>query len=277
MSQQPCIACHASTKNWLVNDNFRNTPLKVCVTCGHVQIATPPPNPEQIIQYYEGEYSKKRAVYVNETYMDIMKKRAKAQADYVRQFVPLEQAKMLDIGSGYGLLIKELSKYSKEVSGLEYDDRCITYTEQVLQQKVKKIYNETDLLDIENHDVVFMSHVLEHFMEADKVLSALKSKARFIFIEIPSYTPGINEQWEDLQGHTQFFSLANFKQFLQNQGLQILDIDGYGISQPFYWLKNRRRLRNWFCKYIFQDWFMQQYDRPNPNGIWLRALVATGR
>lgn len=267
-----CMACAAPLKDWTIKDNFLGQPLQICTTCTHIQLKQEPPQ-EAVLRYYEGEYSKNRADYVNETYHGIMAKRAIAQVSYIKQFIPLQNKRVLDIGCGYGWLVKELGQYASEVRGIEYDDRCIAHATEVLHQKVSKISEEADILNMEQQDLVCMSHVFEHLMRPEALMDKLKTKAGYIFIEIPAYSPYIAEQWLDLQGHTSFFSLSNFEKFLQRMGFDVLDVSGYGMSQLFYWRKSTIRLRNWFCKYIFHDWYMNQYDRPNPNGIWLRAFL----
>ena len=123
-----CNCCQGNVNYLPTNDQFMGNPLLCCDVCGHVQLHSLPATKE-LKGYYEGQYSSNRSRYLGEAYFDIMKKRAKAQYDYIVSNVneDLNNGSVIDLGAGYGYLLREFERNNFNVQGVEYDPLCIGF------------------------------------------------------------------------------------------------------------------------------------------------------
>jgi len=225
-------------------------------------------------EYYSKEYKSSRGRIINDTYINIMKERAISQLNFIQSNLMNFQIKnAVDIGCGYGLLLEELKKNQMDASGVEFDPDCVTNCiERGL--KVTLVSEESDIIPDEMSDLVIASHVLEHIREPDTFLTEIKRKSRVVFIEIPKYDAGINEQFTDQEGHLNFFTQNSLTSLFERFGYHILCVESCGPSMNFFWKDEWSWIRV-FRRIIKRDYFFHEYERKNPNGIWVRLLATT--
>jgi len=268
-----CICCNNEVQktahvDWLFHDKLLH-----CKNCGHIQMAKIP-DFHALKEYYSKDYKSARSRFINDAYLKIMKVRAISQLNFIQSnFMNFELKNATDIGCGYGLLLEELEKGRMDASGVEFDPDCVTYCiERGL--KVTLVSEESRIIPDDMPDLVIASHVLEHIREPDAFLAEIKRKTRVVFVEIPKYDAGINEQFTDQEGHLNFFTQKSLTSLFQRLGYHILCVESFGPSMNFFWKDEWRWIRT-FRRIINGDYFFHEYERKNPYGIWVRLLATT--
>jgi 2-polyprenyl-3-methyl-5-hydroxy-6-metoxy-1,4-benzoquinol methylase len=266
-----CNCCKNETRSIQYKDEFLNNQIQYCTYCGHLQIKEIP-SQDEIRFYYSKKYSEKRGETVSEPYFRIMQKRAAAQVHFISQNINLSEKSIIDLGCGYGFFLSELRSKASLLKGYEYDTKCIDFCKK-RELNVKLLNSESDIKLIEICDVVVLSHVLEHFLDVSYVLSILREKTKYIFIEVPNYDVNLSEQFEDQEGHINFFTNRSLEQLLNQLGFKIIQLNSYGPNMNLFWKKNKRQLKTILSKFS-NDYFMNKYNKQTKNGIWIRALIS---
>jgi 2-polyprenyl-3-methyl-5-hydroxy-6-metoxy-1,4-benzoquinol methylase len=141
----------------------------------------------------------------------------------VRKYVPIK-ARVLDVGSGRGELLKRFSEVGYEIQGCDMDDRCV---------KLGARYGKVQKLDIEEiepdkfggrFDCVVLSHVLEHVEHPKEALMRVASMSRGILvvsIPNPHFLPFIFKSLLRMDveyvntGHLYSWDWSHFKTFVE--------------------------------------------------------------
>lgn len=267
----PCNCCNKEIIDTKYKDQFNFESLQICTNCKHIQIKNIPEN-KIIKNFYENSYSKNRESFISPEYFKIMRKRAKAQIEFINKHIDLKNKKILDLGCGYGYLLKELKAYSNDILGLEFDPKAVEHCNKALKVNATQIFSEADYSNIEKVDLIVMSHVLEHIADLNNTIETLKQKTKYLFIEIPVYTSAISDQFKDQEGHLNFFNINSIKFFFESKNFKILDINQFGPSMHLFHDKKLSFLNVFFHKFK-KDYFFDDYSKKNRNGIWIRALV----
>lgn len=270
---QECLCCGDDRLGKLAHrDEFLECSLQQCGACGHIQVAILPGR-EHLKKYYASAYTAKRQAALGRGYDRIMRRRAGAQLHLCEAHGLLLSKTIVDVGCGYGALLSAaVMRYGCPILGLDYDPAAIESCHQrsipaVLLQDEGEIANLCSTAT-----VVFMSHVLEHFRRPDRVLRGLRTHPLRVFIEVPAYTAGMDEQFAEGEGHLHFFTINSLRVLLERCGYDVLHIDRYGPAQWLFWSRAAwmpRALLQW----LTSDTFFLQYRRPRADGIWIRAVV----
>jgi len=223
-------------------------------------------------EYYSRDYRTASSRIINNAYLKIMRERAISQLHFIQNnLMNFKIRNASDIGCGYGLLLEELKKDGIDPSGVEFDPDCVTYCNE-RGLKVTLVSEESKIIPDEMSDLVIASHVLEHVREPDAFLIQIKGKTKVVFIEIPKYDVAINEQFVDQEGHLNFFTQKSLTRLFEICGYQILCVESCGPSMNYFW-KNEWRWIRAFRRLIRRDYFFYEYERKNPDGIWVRLLA----
>jgi SAM-dependent methyltransferase len=267
-----CICCDASTRSLTIKDEFFGNALQWCDQCNHIQLKKKP-SEEELINYYETSYSKKRKVMVGEAYFQIMKKRARAQKKFVEAHLTVpENSEVHDIGCGYGFLIEQFQK-GNITKGFDYDPDAVSFC------KDKNLDVELQRSGIPSKSekkcfMALLSHVFEHFVDPEFELRRLLKKYEYIFMEIPSYGVINLPSLEDKEGHINFFCRSSLQSFLAKIQCEAIAIESYGPSKQFFLNQEFHYLRKF--RHLFQkDYFFDQYEKRHEfdQGIWLRCII----
>lgn len=81
-----------------------------------------------------------------------------------------DQIRVLDVGCGFGEVLKELNKYKFKTLGVDINEECLNTARKFSDVKLSSIYN-IDQIN-EKFDYVICSHVLEH---CDNPIHAIKN------------------------------------------------------------------------------------------------------
>ncbi|MAG47646.1 hypothetical protein CL617_03495 [archaeon] len=105
---------------------------------------------------------------MNKLQKKIIKKSRKARKiiSVIEQFKELKNSKILDIGSGTGVISNVLSKYSKDVYGVDTFD----YRVKKKTYKFKKVKDEIIPFKEDFFDVIVSNQVIEHVQDQEKHL-----------------------------------------------------------------------------------------------------------
>jgi SAM-dependent methyltransferase len=272
MITKRCNYCAAILSPLDYADEFAAKPLLECKGCGHIQISKIPTEFE-LSEYYSNTYSDYRGQYVDKSYVSIMQKRAEAQYKFMECHWTHPPSRVCDYGAGYGYLVERFNQAGTASFGYESDGECIRQA-QGRGLDIRQSPVSLDDADFKAAELLCMSHVLEHLPDPLNFLQQLSAVVNFIFIEIPMYSADCSEQFEDQEGHLNFYTQKSFKAMISKlPELEIIAIERSGPDLNFFW---SNKLLNRFSKRIRRkltnDWFFDQYGS-NTKGIWLRALI----
>ena len=270
-----CHCCNFVVSPTPYMDDFFHLPLNHCTKCGHIQLKQVP-SFSQLKNYYSREYKYRRIKLLDERYFTIMEKRAIAQQIFINKFENIRYQRILDIGCGYGFLAERMRTAGADVSGLEFDPECVHYCNTRLGLKVDLINEENEIIPAENVDLIILSHVLEHLPNIDYFLGKIKSKKKSVFIEVPKYSIHLKEQFINQEGHINFFTESSIRNILEKFGYHILRMVSCGPSMDYFW-KSKWRLISFLHRLAYRDYFFDDYQRENPNGIWIRIIALSER
>jgi 2-polyprenyl-3-methyl-5-hydroxy-6-metoxy-1,4-benzoquinol methylase len=149
--------------------------------------------------------------------------------------------RVLDVGCGRGLLLKELNKLNFECYGVErpgYKFESDLVNMNLFTQDLKTIKFQDNWFDI-----VIMWHSLEHIMNStslvEEVQRILKPGGMFI-VSVPNFggfqSKLFQSMWFhlDLPRHTHHFSRNNLEKYLLNCGFSSFSISTYSFEQSVY-------------------------------------------
>jgi len=87
--------------------------------------------------------------------------------EMVRRYVPLEGARILDVGCGLGLYVRAMSAYSSDVHGVDVDPERVAQASALLPN-IREALAEALPYPDDTFDLVFSNEVLEH-VASDRV------------------------------------------------------------------------------------------------------------
>jgi 2-polyprenyl-3-methyl-5-hydroxy-6-metoxy-1,4-benzoquinol methylase len=189
------------------------------------------------------------------------------QVDMLKKYLPLEHAKVLDIGCGGGLFLSLLKRVEPGVKtvGIELSDSRAYYaaTRQQLQVYKRPIENDFWQKDYRSHfDAVTLWDVIEHvnypLQTLQSAVNVLK-KDGLLLIDTPSrdsfyhqvgeltyrfsggrFPTFLNAMYSShLFGHKQIFSTAEMRILFESVGLQLIELRKFHeLSFPYeFYLK----------------------------------------
>lgn len=167
--------------------------------------------------------------------------RAKNYARYISKLSKVYSA--LEVGCMHGLLLTELRARGLKVAGVELDTEAVEYckkhglevTQSSIEDHLEKVNSK--------HDVIIMSHVIEHIANPKKQLVALRSRmpkdGRLVLI-----TPNSKSKSRNLFGrfwgywqvpvHINHFNIDSIGHLLDEAGFKIVDKKFYGADSLFF-------------------------------------------
>lgn len=167
--------------------------------------------------------------------------RAKKYASYIANLEGVSTA--LEVGCMHGLLLTEMEAQGLKVSGVELDPEAVEYCRDhgldVVQSSIEDHLDKAG----SKHDVIIMSHVIEHITEPQKQLEALRKrmskKGRLVLItpNSKSLTRGLfGRYWGYWQVpvHINHFNVSSMTQMLESAGFKITDHKFYGGDSLFF-------------------------------------------
>ncbi len=212
---------------------------------------------EQLEAYYDGQFREEvhTSKYYDEATLTKVYDRfyPEAQQRVARVEAEIKPSdEILEIGCSVGYFLNAVSNKVKNVFGTEWDNRALSYIDDVLQNsKIKTAHNPQDFE--QGFDKIFMFHVLEHIANPVEFLIKLKPLLKdngCIYIEVPNVDDIMvktfnNSAFKDFyykKAHLFNFNEKGLSYVFEKSGYhyQIEFIQRYDISNHFYWLANQK-------------------------------------
>jgi ubiquinone/menaquinone biosynthesis C-methylase UbiE len=171
----------------------------------------------------------------------------------------LKEIKLLDVGGGAGLILKEISTYLKKMN-ISVKKNALDLSKEMLQIQrennpdINIIINgdisETSL-DNKSIDLVFMIDVLEHVPDAVKALKELSRISKYVIFKVPLEnnlyynflnlikTGGLRRDITEKVGHINFYNFKELKKQIATHTGEILryyftNVFEYYLSKDYY-------------------------------------------
>ena len=189
----------------------------------------------------------------------------KNQADNLAKYLPLQNAKILDIGCGGGLFLSLLKQYGAQVTGIELSDSRAQYAKTKHGLQIDKHPIESDTWQngyAQHFDAVTLWDVIEHVNYPQQTLESAANvlkKGGFLFIDTPCrdsfyhqvgeltyrlsggrFPTFLNAMYSShLFGHKQIFSTREMKDLFTLVGLKVVELKTFHeLSFPYdFYLK----------------------------------------
>jgi 2-polyprenyl-3-methyl-5-hydroxy-6-metoxy-1,4-benzoquinol methylase len=207
-----------------------------CEAC-YTGFRVPTPPKEAILNYYSNKSYFRYSDKVEE-------KNAVSQAGWIISTLKDNDIKasgydFIEIGSGDGWLLKNISPKVASAVGYEADSESVERSKSKFMLNVKaKFFEIDDILDIKPKDktIFALSHVLEHFDQPLEFLDKLKANfsGSYVFLEIPNgiyEVPAIRVDASpktSLQEHLWSFTPLGLEAYLKLKEYEILKIETLG-------------------------------------------------
>ena len=171
-----------------------------------------------------------------------IKTNSKSILNYIKKVVK-KHASLLDIGSGYGYLLKEAQTKFKYTLGIEPSNNLYKYSENILNVTIsnKSFERYYRLNKSKKFDVITMVHVIEHVKNPKQFLSMaikLLNKDGVLYVETPNLNSWLyrieqkNYTFLTPPEHLYIFSKDSFRQILKNKlDAKIVKISTYSYVE----------------------------------------------
>ena len=223
---EKCRFCHdQDIKTFLPGEKFK---LLKCQRCGIIS-TSPFPSEKDLMTFNENRYGQKSNWQEYLSRLPLFLKRAKKIIVEIQKFK--KRGKFLDIGCGFGLLLKAAKEQGFDVLGIEKEiERAKIAKEKFNLQVLAKEFNQIQLSK-SSFDVISCFDVLEHIPEPKKFLKTvgkLLKKNGLLVIQSPNIesvmarTTGVQWNWLLLPNHLWHFTPKTLSTLLTNNGFEIL-------------------------------------------------------
>lgn len=207
-----------------------------CSSCDHF-FTDPTFTAQELTHIYKNRYSyDAHSLIEKEKVM-----RAKKYAEYIASLPRVKSA--LEVGCMHGLLLTQLQEHGLKVKGVELDKDAVKYCQSIgLDVEQSSIEDHLQKAS-KKHDVIIMSHVIEHIVDPKLQLKALWKKmpesGRLVLI-----TPNSSSLSRRLFGrywgywqvpvHINHFNIQSMRKLLKDTGFKIVESRNYGADSLFF-------------------------------------------
>ncbi len=241
-----CLIC--SSKNLYISETFETYNVVSCGAC-EFGMVDPVPTAEMLDKLYNSEeYYANHMAYDFDTISDLEIKSIIANVKSLYQKtlskVTFQAKKFLEIGSGGGFALAAFGELGFETLGVETSAPASKFARERLHQKV--IHTPLEELEIEEgFDLVFLNHVLEHFVDvhvATAKLNTLVKPNGILYIRVPDYDSfdrrSFGKKWPaHVHYHISNFSEKSLKILLKSHGFDVFQVDKYMSERVPTWLR----------------------------------------
>lgn len=210
----------------------------VCVACGFCTVS-PMPSSEELTNFYSADYESRTKVniYDHVSKSDFIETNKSDIEDNLKLLSLIEthrtnkQKKLLDVGSGHGLLCYAAKLRGFDAVGVDYDADAKRIGAAHLGVKIIS----GSIADVAQHDFDIVTEImtLEHVHEPDKHVAEIRERMNNGGLYVGS-VPNIGGIYSQLRGrnwyhfippeHINYFNTKTLKQFLQNARFDVLYI-----------------------------------------------------
>ncbi len=292
-----CPVCHCmDTEKAASHSGFDSASVFYCMNCSH-HFTHPEPDSRWLDLYYAKTY---RKFHIGPSHCELMKRRADAQIRFIKRCLGnsnrgFSEWKICDIGCGIGALVAQFAREGAMAEGYDPDLGAIRFGKRHWKANIQVGSVETARHDVQNLNLICLSHVLEHLPDIRssflKALSGLR-KGGYIFVEVPRYKKEVFDHPMDMESHLHFFTPSSLTTLLEKLGLSPItcatcgppvqgsfrnkEKKGSCIERNFHSLWNRFLVlvnRSGSIKTVYDGFYGTYYPTLEDGGIWIRCLA----
>lgn len=153
-----------------------------------------------------------------------------AKRRLVADFIPRKNCKILDVGCGTGMLMKELKQSGYLVSGIENDPLAIEFSKKRGFEGIKSSNLEESLsIDDNSFEIITCLDVLEHIENDENLLKEFEriiKPSGFLILTVPAYM-FLWSYWDEILGHKRRYDKEKLLRKLQKAGFQAVKISNF--------------------------------------------------
>lgn len=240
MRPRPCVACDSL--------DFISSPttkparqLIQCKRCGS-SYTYPQYIPTELEKYYSEAYYGPENVKFMHLFETLVGWFTARRAQGIHEMVS-PHCRILEVGCGRGLLLKQLAQFGHECYGSERSELAAQRARKTAGLRIFTTPLEQSGLEPKSFDLVILWHVLEHLEEPEQHLNFLNRLLKpggLLLLEVPNYTSLqsliFGKYWFhlDLDRHLYHFSKNGLKELLGKTRFQIESLSTFSLDQcPF--------------------------------------------
>jgi 2-polyprenyl-3-methyl-5-hydroxy-6-metoxy-1,4-benzoquinol methylase len=158
-----------------------------------------------------------------------------ARYDKLEEYLPPQQRKLLDVGSGPGLFLKLGEQRGWQVMGIEPSEKAADYSKNTLNLDIRECFLNTETSKtLGKFDVINMGEVLEHLpdpkvmlkiafdmLEDGGVLTLIVPNDFNPFQQILRENCGFEPWWVAPPHHLNYFNISSLSDLVQSVGFRV--------------------------------------------------------
>jgi len=222
------------------DERFANYQVVHCKQCD-VGFVLPLPTPDELDELYNSmayQADDRSTIDYSSASEEEINARIRTDSHFVGKYHPHVPASghVLDIGAGWGTLLKSFANQGYQTTGLELSIPTSEFARNKLGLDIHSIPIERiNELPDQTYDLITMRHVLEHFYEPATVLASLRKTMddqSKLIIEVPDYgsydRKKYGESWPAFGPyHLWYFSQTSLQRLLDDAGFEVLFFHTY--------------------------------------------------
>lgn len=210
-----------------------------CGKCGFIHVF-PFPDDEAINNLYKKEYYvKNKPDYINRSQEDLIWQEHwnRFRIESILSNFSKTEILGLEIGSGPGDFLSICKEKNINILGLEPSDEAVSYSKSRGLNVFQGFLDEEFVNEnLNKFDFVYISHVLEHFIDAKKSLLDIKKVLKDdgilyivvpndfnLFQEILSNNYNFKNWWVNPYEHINYFTFSSLRNLLESMNFEIID------------------------------------------------------
>jgi 2-polyprenyl-3-methyl-5-hydroxy-6-metoxy-1,4-benzoquinol methylase len=218
-----------------------------CRACGLTQLS-PTPNESEHEEFHDLDLQSESILDTNDVDLVVARKvwDTERRVAFIQERFS-ESAAVLDVGSGYGVLLGQLARCGYRVTGVEPSAARRAVSRQITDAPTVSAGLPSLPMSLGRFDAILLIHVLEHLVDPVEALTSvnkLMEQGGSLVIEVPNVDDLLvegsdafrNFYWQ--RAHVSYFSAATLKSVLLRAGFATVAVEGvqrYGLENLMTW------------------------------------------
>lgn len=158
----------------------------------------------------------------------------------IKNFINIQKSTVLEIGVGFWKNIKYLFKKWINIIWLDIDKKNVENINRDLWYNIVKQWNYEEIKISKQFTLIYLRHVLEHFINIDTVICKLFSNLKsnwYVYINIPNANNKfiLNESINN-HPHIYHFTKKSLQSTFENHGFTTVKLDTYNFKSNNKWI-----------------------------------------
>lgn len=221
---EKCLACNLINCLKIINYNLK---IYKCELCNAIFLEK-----EYQQQKIDNKtYSKAEEIFFNQTQKPIEEKIVNYYVDYLKTKTKMDFSSVIDVGTGYGYLIKKLKKWGVEGEGIESNQ---LKNKLAVADNIQLAYFDENYELRKKYDLICFTQVLNYLRDTKSVLNNIKKnlsdKGLVFIVTTNPESKYVIEDYKNAKEESYYsnmlFSKKNFEE-LYEIGLEMIDYTTY--------------------------------------------------